>query len=194
MKIIQDAAGLQRTQDIFKLSFESLPHEIVHTSIGYQSGNFETSVIWVPSLDIWGYFGLPPSRKSLGERFWNPFGLGKPPSEVSIVCEINPPRGGPNPSTGGVFLISNDGALTVAHRCRFTVTGGISTDYFLARFKGERIPPPAGQKKPILARVAQLQANSFGSEIARFIREVHSIKELKREENLARRGRRFRSA
>ena len=45
MKIIQDAAGLQRTQDIFKLSFESLPHEIVHTSIGYQSGNFETSVI-----------------------------------------------------------------------------------------------------------------------------------------------------
>ncbi len=183
MHIIQDAEGLQRAQDMFRLSFESLPHEIIHTSIGYQSGNFETDVSWVPSLNIWGCFGLPPSSKSLGERFWNPFGLGKPSSQVGIVCEINPPGGSPNPATGGVFLITHEEEIIVAHRCRFTVTGGISIDYFLTRYRGERILLPLSQKKVILAKVCQVTSNAFGSDIAHFIREVHRIKELKREEN-----------
>lgn len=194
MQIIQDAPSLQRAQDLFRISFLSLPHEIVRTSIGYQSDNFETDVIWVPSLDIWGYFGLPPNQKSPGERFWNPFGLERPPSQVSIVCEINPPRRVLNSATGGVFLSTPAGELIVAHRCRFTVTGGISSEYFLARYRGERIPLPAGQKKLVLARVAQLRSATFGHDLAQFIREVHGIKELKREENKERRARQSRSA
>lgn len=194
MQIVQDATDLQRAQDLFKRSFESLPHEIVHTTIGYQSGNFETDVIWVPSINIWGYFGLPPNEKSRGERFWNPFGLDRPPSQVSIVCEINPPRRGLNPATGGVFLSTQGEEMIVAHRCRFTVTGGMSSDYFLARYKGERILPPSGRKRPVLARVAQLQSATFGHDIALFVQEVHRIKELKREQNKERRTRQSRSA
>ena len=186
MEIVKDQLQLQHAQEQFKMSFLSLPYELVHTTIGYQGGNYEAAIIWVPSLGIWGFFGLPPNEKSPGERFWNPFGLGMPPSEVSIVCEVNPPRRGVNARTGGVFLRDNGGAIVVAHRGRFTVTGGMKTQYFLERFKGQQIGPPSGQKKPLLVRVAQLQTASFGQEIAQFIKEVHRIKELKRQENARR--------
>ncbi len=191
MQEIQDEKGLLKAQDLFRGSFASLPHRAIRTSIGYQSGSVEADVMWVPSLDIWGYFALPPDDKSSGPRFWNPFGLGEPPPQVSIVCEINPPRLHANPATAGVFLRMDTGATIVAHRCRFTVTGGISADYFLARFKGERILHPTGRKKKALAKVAELGSSSFGHDIAAFIREVHRIKEQKRQENYERRTNRY---
>jgi len=183
MEILQTAAELQAAQDLFKKAFEALPNQLLHTSIGYQGGNYEADVIWVPSLDIWGFFGLPPNEKPPRNRFWNPFGLGKPRSQVSIVCEINPPRTGANAATGGVFLRGSQGEIIVVHRGRFTVTRGMPTSYFLSSFRGERVGPPNGHKKPILAKVADLQPPRFGQDLANFIREVRRIKDLRRNEH-----------
>lgn len=186
MDIIRNHLQLQHAQDQFKMSFLSLSYEQVQTSLGYQGGNYDADVIWVSSLGIWGFFGLPPNEKSPGERFWNPFGLDKPPSQANIVCEVNPPRSGINARTGGVFLRNTQGAIIVAHRGRFTVTGGMRIKYFLERYRGQRIAPPLGQRNPLLVRVAQLQTATFGQDMARFIGEVHRIKELKRQENAKR--------
>ena len=188
MQIIKLASELQAAQSQFEQSLRSIPHESVDTTIGYQVGTFAAQVIWVPSFDIWGCFGLPPDEKPFGNRFWNPFGIGQPQSQVLIVCEINPPRNGINPVTGGIFLQDNYGKITVAHRCRFTVTGGIPSDYFLKHFTGNTLPPSATQLGSPLAKVAELGSPSFGDDISKFVREVHRIKEARRAENAARQG------
>lgn len=166
MEILHEKSDLHRAQRRFRESFHCMPHEVRHTAIGYQGGNFDADVVWVPSLDIWGYFGLPPNEKSPGERFWNPFGIGEPTSQVDIVCEVNPPRRGVNPATGGVFLLNAAGQMVVAHRCRFTVTGGISAEYFLQHYHGERLKVQAGGRETTLARVATLGSPAFPREIA----------------------------
>jgi hypothetical protein len=186
MEILRHASQLKAAQSQFEQSFWALPHHIVEATIGYQGGTFDAQVIWVPSLSIWGYFGLPPHEKPQSNRYWNPFGIDEPGSQVLIVCEINPPIEGLNPATGGLFLRDSNANITLAHRCRFSVTGGIRAEYFLKHFTGQVISPATTRPANPLARVAEHGSATFGQDMAKFIREVHQIKERKRAENAAR--------
>lgn len=180
MDVLQNRDEIGAAQASFQAAFRNIPHQVLHTSIGYRGGNYETEVMWVPSLGIWGFFGDPPNEKSPGERFWNPFGLGKPPSQASIVCEINPPKQGVNPATGAIFLRGPGASITVAHRGKFTVSGGMKIAFFQSNFRGRVLSVFQGHRTVPLFRVAELQSDGFGEDLALFVNEVHRIKELKR--------------
>lgn len=180
-RVLTSSAELQDAQSAFKVNVEGLAHEAVETSIGYQGGSVDEEVVWVPSLGIWAYLGLPPGGKSEGGRFWNVFGVGLPGPSVNIVCEINPSRGGVNRRTKGAYVLDSGGLLLVCHRGKFTMAGGIPGEFFRERYQGAWIEADEGGRRSKFVRVAQLNSPEFGASIKDFVVQVAQIKKLARE-------------
>src|SRR5260370_16844914 len=112
-KVLATSPELESAQKAFESSVHTIPHELVRTNIGYQSGNVDAEVVWLSTLGIWACLDLLPSGKSERKRFWNAFGIGKPDNHVSIVCEINPSREGVDRGTQGAFLVDEKAQLLI---------------------------------------------------------------------------------
>ncbi len=178
--VLLTASELKEAERQFEESARAIAHERVATVIGYQGGTFETEVMWIPSLGVWAYFGLPPSGKSEGKRFWNAFGLGRPKSMVSITCEVNPSREGINRRTRGAFVRTDSGQTLACHRGSFNIRGGMTTDFFRSRFQGTWLTADEGARESRFAKVAALASPDFGESLKHFIMEVARIKDLAR--------------
>ncbi|MBI1793774.1 MAG: hypothetical protein HYR70_06245 [Chloroflexi bacterium] len=180
LRVLDSAIELEGAQNAFTAGVKNLPHETVATSIGYQGGTYPTEVIWLPSLSIWAFFGLPPEEKSEGPRFWNAFGIGKPGALASIVCEINPSRGGVNRHTKGAFISDENRALLVCHRGMFNISGGMRQEFFRKHYRGTWIEAEEGNRPSTFVRVAELGTSDLGNAIKDFVIQVDQIKKLAR--------------
>lgn len=180
MKILDTKTDISHAQKIFANLLRPLTTDTIPVSIGYQSGNFETSVMWVQSLGIWAYFGFPPSEKSPGNRYWNVFGIGKPSGQVSIVCEINPPVDGINRQAAGVFARSAAGEVFLMHRGIFNARGRISKGFVRKNFQGIWIDVTDRNKISNVIQVGELLSPRFPKLLCNFIEEAHRVKELAR--------------
>lgn len=107
MEVVTDQKTISKSQEIFRESIQSLTKIKRLVSLGFQGGQFEREVYWIPDLNLWAYFGFPGDEKSPGKRYWNAFGFGEPGRNTHIQCEINPPIQDRNRRTGGVFLQDN---------------------------------------------------------------------------------------
>jgi len=180
LQVLHTASALQDAENAFEKSAQAIAHERVTTTLGYQSGSFRTEVLWLPSLGIWAYFGLPPRGKSEGKRFWNAFGIGRPRGMVSIVCEVNPSREGINAQTKGAFVRMDNGPVLACHRGMFNIAGGIKAEFVRRNFRGTWLTANEGAGTSSLLRVAQLGTTDFGSSLRQFVFEVARVKDLAR--------------
>jgi len=179
-KILTSKADIEDANQKLKRAFESRQPQYLFTTIGYQSNNFPTTVMWLSGLDIWAYFGLPPNGKSKGKRYWNVFGIGMPKKMVSIVCEINSPMEGINRRVAGAFARNDEGDIAVMHRGRINVTRGITKELFrrMCRCKWENVVD-AG-KNSSLVYIGNLSSLNLVESIRDFVFEIDRIKNLVR--------------
>jgi hypothetical protein len=180
LKVLSLSTNLENAQETFISCVEKIPHELVSTKLGYQSGSFETDVFWFPSLGIWMFLGLPPTNKSEGLRFWNAFGIGYPDQLVSIVCEINPSREGINRRTKGAFVFDEKGQILLCHRGMFNISGGMKLDFFRRNYRGKWIDAEEGNKISRFVKVTELIPTELGGPIRDFVLQVDKIKKLAR--------------
>ena len=180
LKVLSDVNEIAVAQDKFKKSLSRHLSSTIPVIIGYQSGSVDATVSWFSTIGIWGYWGLPPDDKSAGKRYWNAFGIGKPTPLVSIVCEINPSIQGINPRVAGAFALSPAGAISVLHRGRFNVSGGMKMIFFERNYPKPYIKALEGSKISRFIHIGDLDDPSFGKELSGFIYEVDRIKNLAR--------------
>jgi hypothetical protein len=123
MLILEREADIAIAQAQFVAVISGQETVTILVTVGFQSGNTEADVYWLPAFGIWAFFGEPPLEKSPGDRYWNVFGVGEPDGMVSIVSEINPPKRGINRQVGGAFARDPSGHTWVLHRGIFNANG-----------------------------------------------------------------------
>lgn len=180
LTILEVKAEIGMAQEMLRNSLTFYSRESIPATIGFQSGSCDAAVTWLPSLGIWAHFGYPPKEKSPGRRFWNVFGIGKPSGMVSIVCEINPPVQGINRHAQGAFARSSDGQLSVVHRGRFNVHGGITKQFFRNHYGQPYVVVNDGSRISDVIHVGMLSSREFGESVRNFVVEVDRIKALRR--------------
>ena len=180
LTVLEKKAQIEMAREMLRDSLAPYASEAISVTIGYQGGNCDAPVTWLPSLGIWAYFGYRPGEKSPGRRFWNVFGIGKPSGMVGIVCEINPPLQGIDRRVQGAFARSSDGRLSVVHRGRFNIRGGITKGFFKKHYRGPYIPVNDGSRISYVIHVGKLSSQEFGESLRNFVVEVDRIKALGR--------------
>ncbi len=180
MRLITDRDEIAKAQELFARSISSRSSSTIPISIGYQSGQHDTKVYWIPDLGYWAYFGFPPSGKSTGARYWNVFGLGKPSGMVSIVCEINPPVQGVNRQAAGGFVLDTSGNIHLIHRGILNARGRIKKDFVFRNFDGSFTNiNDAGQSSKVI-HIGGLKDEKLPELVRDFILEANKIKDLVR--------------
>ena len=178
MKALETKSDIAEAMRVFKFAFNAHVAEAVSVAIGYRGGSTRKDVLWMPSLNLWAYFGYPPSEKSSPNRYWNVFGIGRPSGTVSIACEINPPIKARRYPPAGVLAITDRGTIVVLHRGIFTVTGGITLAFVKKHFKGKWTQfTDRGQVRSAIV-VAEVNSPEFGSDVRDFVYEVVRVKDI----------------
>lgn len=179
MRILSGEAEIGRVQKEFERIVSLAGGIPVQTSIGHPNGHLDTRVLWIPSINTWAYFGLPPDEKSSGERYWNVFGIGEPGASVSIVCEINPPIRGIDRRPSGAFAESSGGDISVIHRGLFNAfRGRIPKDFTRHNFNGTWISVNDGDVITDVLRVGALSDTNFVHDLRAFVIEADRLKEV----------------
>jgi hypothetical protein len=180
LRVITDRQRVADSQAAFRAALLSHPHQAIETTIGYQSGSVVEDVFWFQDLRIWGYWGLPRDEQHAARRYWNAFGVGMPEQSVGIVCEINPPRQGPDRRTAGAFAHDPSGRLFLLHRGRFNIHGGMTMAFFEAHYPKPYIAVEEGSSISRFIQVGEISAPGFGQLLSSFVFEVDRIKHLAR--------------
>ncbi len=182
MEIITNESEIAKCQQLFKESLESLAESTKTVSLGFQSGQFECKVFWIPSLDLWAHFGFPPGEKSPGERYWNAFGFGEPSGQTSINCEINPPIRGIKRGPAGVFL-KDSGNIFLGHRGNINARGRVPQEFFFSNSTLSIVNISDGNRISRIALIGNMKNTEFPKHVRDFVREIIRIKTLYREIN-----------
>ena len=181
MEIITNESEIAECQQIFRESIASLAKSTRIVSLGFQGGQFECEVFWIPDLDLWAHFGFPPGEKSPGERYWNTFGFGEPSGLTHINCEINPPLRGTNRRAAGIFLKDGPANIYLGHRGNINARGRIPKDFFFSHTTLKTIRASDGGRLVQIALVGKLNNIEFPKNVRDFVHEVVRIKRLYRE-------------
>ena len=128
------------------------------------------------SENLWAYFGLPPGGKSIGRRYWNAFGIGKPTGVASIDCEINPPIQGISRRPAGAFATLDDDIILL-HRGAFNAfRGRIPREFMRANLDGTWVVAQDGDRETDFLQVGSLSSPSFVSDLAEFVKAAAQLK------------------
>jgi hypothetical protein len=178
MRVLTEKSEVERAMECFKTAVCAVGPRLISTRIGRPDGTMDASVQWLPTADIWAYFGLPPGR-SADKYFWNVFGVGKPGDTVNITCEINPPISGIRRQVQGAFVESTLGQVYVVHRGSFNAfRGRIPKDFVLDQFQGRWLSVIDGERTADVLCIGNLSDSNFVDDLQQFVLEVARIKEL----------------
>src|SRR3990172_4640807 len=180
MRILEDRGAITSGQHQFENVVRSMATESIPVTIGFQGGNTEAIIHWLPSLGIWAYFSEPPLEKSPGERYWSTFGIGKPSGMVPIACEINSPKSGLNRQAAGAYAESSTGKVNLVHRGIFTARGRVPLAYARSHFRWSWAPIQDGKRTINAMVLGELNSPQFGDQLRAFILEVARFKSLAR--------------
>jgi len=175
IQIIEDIKEIEKIQgDFFNIITKILNIE-TKSSLGFQGGNFKTSLYHSSDYDFWYSF------EKIDNRFWNGFGLGEPKENknVSILCEINFPYFGIDRRIAGVLAKDYKGNVFVLHRGK--IGGGrkgIGKGLFINNYRGKFIEIKDAGKQSIFALIGELYSVLFIEQLKTFISEIERIKNL----------------
>jgi hypothetical protein len=175
LKVITDEAAIKRCQRKFVSSFKYLTADTIPVKLGHPGASEKAKVAWAESLGIWFF-----SRKIVGSRYWNGFGIGRPEggTAIAITCEINFPLCGVDRRTGGAFAQDRAGRLFVVHRGKLGGgRKGIGKSLFENHYRGAWEVIDDGGEETLVAVIGILQSPRFARQIAEFVRKIARIKE-----------------
>jgi len=166
---IYDRAQILAAQTAFENRFRSAAANIAAINVGYQGGNVELEVAWLPSVGIWS-----GSRK-IENRYWNAFGIGEPNAHNSnsIICEINFPLVGKSARIQGIMARDEHGTVWVCHRGG--IGGGrkgVGPSLFWQEFPGKWVSVSGDR----VASIAAIGAPDFLDQVSNFVKFVQRIK------------------
>ena len=176
MNIMDDQREISTAQSEFAAVIHAHSAGTRQISIGFQSGNTDAEVMWLPKFDIWAYLGDPPFEQSPGERFWNVFGIGEPHGMVSITCEINPPKHGINRQAAGGFARDASGAIYLIHRGIINSRGRVPKSWLRQNFRWTWVSVDDGDMITDVMPIGQLNSPEFIHKLRDFIHEVARVK------------------
>ena len=176
MNILDDRREIAAAQAKFVSTVQAHSAGTRQVSIGFQSGNTDAEVMWLSRFGIWAFFGDPPFEKSLGERYWNVFGLGEPHGMVPITCEINPPKQGINRQAAGAFAKDAGGTIYVIHRGILNARGRIPKAYLHHNFHWTWVDVDDGNRITKVMSIGALGSTDFLRQLSDFIGEVARTK------------------
>lgn len=180
MRILIDRSQIASAQAEFANTVKSHAKGTRNITIGFQSGNIEAEVLWLPNLGMWAYFGEPPLEKSLGERYWNVFGIGEPHGMVPITCEINPPKQGTNRQAAGAFAEDEGGSIYLLHRGILNVGGRVRKENLRRYFQWPWTSVEDSDQLSEVMQIGIIGSTDFLEKLRSFIYEVARYKDLVR--------------
>jgi hypothetical protein len=184
-KILESRDDITNAQKAFERSILSHSPETISVTIGFPRGDTPANVYWIPSLDIWAFFGEPPLGKSPGERYWNIFGVGKPFGLVPIACEINSPKAGLNRQAAGAFATSENGKILLVHRGIFTAGGRVPLSYTRSHFRWKWISILDGSKTTNIMSIGELDSPNLAASVRDFTMEAIRFKKNRTRPSMA---------
>jgi hypothetical protein len=141
--------------------------------MGKESQNSER-VFYSEKLNIWWKF------QEIENRYWNPFGIGKPESNhnVSIVCELNYPYSNLNLRIAGLFVKSKDEYLLVHSGKIGGGRKGIGKNHFRNNYTNDYVKVDINGTIKNYAAIASIDSTRFAKQVSNFVFEVDRIKNI----------------
>jgi hypothetical protein len=175
LKVITDEAAIRRCQGRFVRNLRQCASARIPVRLGHPgAANERVKVYWAESLGIWFL-----SRRIVGSRYWNGFGVGRPEvgAALAVTCEINFPLSGIDRRMGGAFAMNRAGRLFVVHRGKLGGgRRGIGKSLFDSSYRGTwEVMDDQGWETPV-AIIGILQSPRFARHIADFVRKIACIK------------------
>lgn len=178
---IIDVEEIYKCQEKFESLLKSKLTLEGEFTIGFPSGNWDTSVIY--NKNIW-FSGYEIDEDNSSPRFWNGFGLAKELKKNksnNIIVEINIPTNGINRSVSGFFAKNNEtNEILLMHRGK--IGGGrkgIGKNAFLGWYQPvmQQVNSNDGKTEEALI-ITTLKPKKFIGELTSFIEKVSQFKEL----------------
>lgn len=176
LKVITDEAAIRRCQGRFVRNLRKFATARIPVRLGHPgAANKRVKVYWSESLDIWFL-----SRRIVGSRYWNGFGIGRPEAgaALAVVCEINFPLSGIDRRMGGAFAEDRVGRLFAVHRGKLGGgRKGVGKSLFDSSYRGTWEVMDDRGKQTSVAIIGILQSPRFARHISEFVRKIACIKD-----------------
>lgn len=175
LKILDDESAVRRCQRQFIRALRPLVTERIAVRIGHQGESARANVHWAEDPGIWFH-----SKAIAGGRYWNAFGIGKPPpgSAVSSTIEINIPTLSLDRKIGGVFAQDDAGKVFLVHRGKIGGRRGVGKSLFEAHYRGVWTEVQDGETRSAVVVIGDLHSPLFVRQLAQFVRKIEAIKDL----------------
>jgi hypothetical protein len=175
LKILDDESAIRRCQRQFIRALRSVVTERIAVRIGHPGESVRANVSWVEVPGIWFH-----SKAVAGGRFWNAFGIGKPPAggAVSSTIEINIPTLSLDRKIGGAFAQDDAGKVFLVHRGKIGGRKGVGKFLFEAHYRGVWTEVEDGDTRSTVVVIGDLHSPLFVRQLAQFVHKIEAIKDL----------------
>jgi hypothetical protein len=147
----------------------------IDVRIGHPGESVRAKVFWAENPGIWFH-----SKAIAGGRYWNAFGIGKPPDggAVSSTIEVNIPTLSLDRKIGGAFARDDAGKVFLVHRGKIGGRRGVGKSLFEAQYRGVWAEVEDGDARSAVVIIGELQSPLFARQLAQFVRKIEAIKGL----------------
>ncbi len=175
LKILSDESTIRRCQRSFIRTLKTCVTDRIVVRIGHPGESVRANVFWVEDPGFWFH-----SKAIAGDRYWNAFGIGKPPDggAVSSTIEVNIPTLGLDRTIGGAFAQDEAGTVFLVHRGKIGGRRGVGKSLFEAQYRGVWAEVEDGNTRSTVVIIGELQAPLFVRQLAQFVRKIEAIKDL----------------
>jgi len=159
---------------------DSFEFEMVETNVGFSGGSMFLTVKYYSTADMWFFWHSDVHGwLDVKNRYWIPYGLGKPQKNTPIKVEVNVPYE-LNRRVAGVYITDESGNCIIGHR---GVIGGgrpgVGKSLFFEHYNGEiKIVDDVGRSTQI-AIISNIEDENLLQNLRNFVSEIDRIKNMR---------------
>lgn len=180
IRIITERMKVQEFHKRFIDRLDSFDFEEIYTNVGFPNGSIPLYVKYFEGVDMWYYWeaDMDVDLNNVN-RYWVPFGLGKPTRSATIKVEINVPFE-LDRKIAGVYMMDEVGNYYVGHRGR--IGGGrpgIGKSLFFEHYSGDIKFVEDDGRSTQIAIISNLKDDYFLENIRNFVLEIDKVKNMR---------------